>query len=225
MWLHPTLPYAAGKGNRKGGKGMVKRTDGILSVGVLVLLLLALALMVATGSTGEFVAWAWERHHNVLSWYIRPLFFLPFCYFAYRRSLLGMMLTLVALATSMFWFPAPERTDPQVLEFLAVEREYLTGDWTMAKVLLALIVPISFAALGLVFWKRSIVYGLVLLNAVVLVKLAWSFYFGDESGGLTLLPSALAGLAVCDAVILYVVRRMRKRSSPKPPRQVSQHGG
>ena len=56
-------------------KAMVKRTDLILSVGILVLVLLALALMVATGSTGEFVAWAWERHHNVLSWYIRPLFF------------------------------------------------------------------------------------------------------------------------------------------------------
>jgi hypothetical protein len=203
----------------------VKRTDMILAVGMLVLVLLALALMVATGSAGDFVAWAWERHHNVLSWYIRPLFFLPFCYFAYKRSFSGMMLTLVALATSMFWFPAPERRDPQVLEFLAVEREYLTGDWTMAKVLLALLVPISFAALGLVFWKRSIVYGLVLMNAIVLVKLAWSFYFGDESGGLTLLPSALAGLAVCDAVILYVVRGIRKGSSPKPPRQVSQHGG
>ena len=37
----------------------------------------------------------------------------------------------------MFWFSAPERTDPQVLEFLAVEREYLTGDWTTAKVMLA----------------------------------------------------------------------------------------
>src|SRR5919112_2130450 len=206
-------------------KAMVKRTDLILSVGILVLVLLALALMVATGSTGELVAWAWERHHNVLSWYIRPLFFLPFCYFAYRRSLSGMMITLVALATSMFWFPAPERTDPQVLEFLAVEKEYLTGDWTTAKVVLASLVPISFAALGFVFWKRSIVYGLVLMNAVVLAKLAWSFYFGDASGGLTLLPSALAGLAVCDAVILYVVRRIRKGSSPKPPRQVSQHGG
>ena len=203
----------------------MKRTDMILAVGMLVLVLLALALMVATGSAGDFVAWAWERHHNVLSWYIRPLFFLPFCYFAYKRSFSGMMLTLVALATSMFWFPAPERRDPQVLEFLAVEREYLTGDWTMAKVLLALLVPISFAALGLVFWKRSIVYGLVLMNAIVLVKLAWSFYFGDELGGLTLLPSALAGLAVCDAVILYVVRGIRKGSSPKPPRQVSQHGG
>jgi hypothetical protein len=225
MWLHPTLPYAAGTGNRKGGKGMVKRIDVILSVGTLALVLLALALMVATGSTGEFVAWAWERHHNVLSWYIRPLFFLPFCYFAYKRSLSGMILTLVALATSMFWFPTPERTDRQVLEFLAVEREYLTGDWTTAKVVLAALVPISFAALGLVFWKRSVVYGLVLMNAIVLVKLAWSFYFGDESGGLTLLPSALAGLAVCDAVILYVVRRMRKRPSPNLLRQAGQHGG
>ena len=210
-------------------KALVKRSDVILSVGMLVLVLLALALLVATGSTGEFVAWAWERHHNVLSWYIRPLFFLPFCYFAYKRSLSGMILTLLALATSMFWFPAPERSDPMTLEFLAVEREYLTGDWTMAKVLMALLVPMSFAALGFVFWKRSIVYGLVLINAVVLAKHGWSFYFGEESGGLTLLPSALAGLAVCDAVILYVVHRIRKGSSkgssPKPPRQVSQHGG
>jgi hypothetical protein len=202
-----------------------KRTDLLVSVGTLALILLALALMVATGNTGEFLAWAWERHHNVLSWYIRPLFFLPFCYFAYRRSISGMTLTLVALATSMFWFPAPERPDPMTLEFLAVEREYLTGNWTIAKVLLALLVPISFAALGLVFWKRSIVYGLVLLNVVVLVKLAWSFYFGDASGGLTLLPSALAGLAICDAVILYVVRRMRRRSSSESLRQAGQHGG
>jgi hypothetical protein len=203
----------------------MKRTDVILSVGTLALVLLAVVGMAITGTLDEFGAWAWERHHNVLSWYIRPLFFLPFCYFAYKRSLFGMVLTLVALATSMFWFPAPERSDPMTLEFLAVEREYLTGDWTTAKVLMALLVPISFAALGFVFWKRSIVYGLVLLNAVVLIKLAWSFYFGDESGGLTLLPSALAGLAVCDAVILYVVRRMRKRSSPKSPQQAGQHGG
>jgi hypothetical protein len=208
---------------------MAKRTDAILSVGILVLVLLCLALLSATGSTSEFTAWAWERHHNVLSWYIRPLFFLPFCFFAYKRSFSGMILTLLALATSMFWFPAPEHSNPNTLQFLAVEREYLTGDWTPTKVLMALIVPISFAALGFVFWKRSIVYGLVLLNAVVLVKLVWSFYFGDASGGLTLLPSALAGLAVCDAVILYVVHRIRKRSSkrssPKPTRQVSQHGG
>jgi hypothetical protein len=225
MWLHPILPYAAGTGNRKGGKDMVKRTDAILSVGTLVLVLLALALMVATGSTGEFVSWAWERHHNVLSWYIRVLFLLPFCYFAYRRSFSGMTLTLVALATSMFWFPAPERTDPQVLEFLAMEREYLTGDWTLAKVLLALLVPASLAALALAFWKRSIVYGLVVINAIVLVKIVWSFYFGDASGGLILLPSQLAGLVICNAIVLYVAHRMRKRPLPKSPQQAGQHSG
>ena len=196
----------------------MKRTAVILSAGTLALVLLAAAVIAATGNTNEFAAWAWARHHNELSWYIRPLFLLPFCYFAYKRNLWGIVLTVVALATSMFWFPVPERVDPRAAEFLAVEREYLTGDWTLTKVLLALLVPVSFAALAVAFWKRSLVWGLAVINAMVLVKIAWSFYFGEESGGLTLLPSALAGLALCDAVILYVVRRMRKRSLPAPSR-------
>ena len=201
----------------------IRRTDVILSVGTLALVLLAVAVMAATGTLDEFGAWAWERHHNVLSWYIRPLFLLPFCYFAYRRSLFGIVFTLVALATSMFWFPVPEQSNSGTLEFLAMEREYLTGEWTVAKILLALLVPLSFAALGLAFWKRSIVYGLVLINAIVLIKLAWSFYFGDVSGGLTLLPSAIVGLAVCDAVVLYLIRRLRRRSS-EPSRPAGHHG-
>jgi hypothetical protein len=191
----------------------IRRTDVILSVGTLALVLLAVAVMAATGTLDEFGAWAWERHHNVLSWYIRPLFLLPFCYFAYRRSLFGITITLVALATSMFWFPAPEQSSSGALEFLAMEREYLTGEWTVARLLLALIVPLSFAVLALAFWKRSIVYGLVLINAMVLIKVVWSFYFGGGSGGLTLLPSAIVGLAVCDAVVLYLIRRRRRRSS------------
>jgi hypothetical protein len=203
----------------------MKRTDVILSAGTLALALIALVFVAATGNIDEFAAWAWARHHNELSWYIRPLFLLPFCYFAYKRSLLGIVLTVVALGTSMFWFPAPERVSTQAAEFLAAEKEYLTGGWPLWKVMLALVVPISFAALAVAFWKRSLVWGLAVINTMVLVKIAWSFYFGDESGGLTLLPSALVGLAICDAVILYVVRRMRKGSSPRPSRQASQHGG
>ena len=204
---------------------MTKRIDAVLAVGTLALVLLAVGGVAAAGTLDEFAAWAWERHHNVLSWYIRVLFLLPFCYLAYKRSLFGMTLTLVALATSMFWFPAPERPDPRALEFLAMEREYLAGEWTTAKILLGLLVPGSLAALALAFWKRSVVYGLVLINAIVLVKLAWSFYFGDVSGGLTLLPSQLLGLAVLNAVVLYVLHRRRKRSLPKPSQQTGQHGG
>jgi hypothetical protein len=201
-----------------------KRTDVILSVGMLVLVLLALALLVATGSTGEFVAWAWERHHNVLSWYIRPLFILPFCYFAYRRSLWGLVLTLLALATSMFWFPNPEHSSPAVNEMLRAEREYLTANWTLWKVLIALLVPLTFAALGLAFWKRSLVYGLAVINAAVLFKIGWTFLFSTEAGAMSHLPAALLGLVICDALILYVMRRMRARSSYERPQPGGDHG-
>jgi hypothetical protein len=198
----------------------------ILSVGTLALILVALGVVALSGSTEEFAAWAWARHHNELSWYIRPLFLLPFCYFAYKRSLWGITLTVVALGTSMFWFPAPQRAEPGAAAFLAMEREYLTSDWSLWKVLLGLIVPASFAALAEAFWKRSLLWGVAVINAMILVKVVWSFYFGEASGGLTLLPSAVVGLALCDAVIVYVVRRRRRRrSSPEPPRRVSQHGG
>ncbi len=202
----------------------MKRTDVLLSAGTLALVLLAVVGVAATGTLDEVVAWAWERHHNVLSWYIRPLFFLPFCFFAYKRSLFGMTLTLVALATSMAWFPATEATSPAVTEMLAAEEEYLTGDWTTLKVLLALIVPISFAALGLAFWKRSLFWGLAVINGAILIKTGWTFVISTEAGAMSHLPAAVLGLAVLNAVILYVRHRMRKRSSPRSPQQAGQHG-
>ena len=54
------------------GSNIPKRTDVILAAGTLALALIAAGVIVATASTDEFVAWAWARHHNVLSWYVRP---------------------------------------------------------------------------------------------------------------------------------------------------------
>ena len=202
----------------------MKRTDIILSVGTLMLVLVALAALAVTGTIDEFVAWAWARHHNVLSWYIRPLFFLPFCYFAYRRSLWGIVLTLLALVTSMFWFPVPENSSSAVNEMLASEREYLTANWTLWKILIALLAPLTFAALGLAFWKRSLVWGLAVVNAAVLFKIGWTFLFSTEAGAMSHLPAALLGLVVCYALILYVMRRMRARSSYERPQPGGDHG-
>ena len=202
----------------------MRRTDVLLSAGTLALVILAVVGMATTGTIDGFVAWAWERHHNVLSWYIRPFFFLPFCFFAYRRSLFGMTLTLLALATSMAWFPAPETTSPAVIEMLAAEEAYFAAGWPLWKVLLALIVPISFAALGLAFWKRSLVWGLAVINGAILIKTGWTFVVSTEAGAMSHLPAAVLGLAVLNAVILYVRQRMRKRSLPKPPQQAGQHG-
>jgi hypothetical protein len=206
------------------GSDIPKRTDVILSVATLALAIVAAGVVAATASTDEFVAWAWARHHNVLSWYLRPLFFLPFCYFAYRRSLWGIVLTLLALVTSMFWFPAPEHASPAVNEMLASERQYLTANWTLWKVLIALLVPLTFAALGLAFWKRSLVWGLAVVNAAILFKIAWTFLFSTQAGAMSHLPAAVLGLVVCDALILYVMREIRARSSYGRPRPEEHHG-
>ena len=86
----------------------MKRTDVVLAVGMLATVLSALVALAATGSVDGFLSWVWARHHNELSWYVRPLFLLPFCFFASRRSLSGMVVTLLVFPTSLFWFPAPE---------------------------------------------------------------------------------------------------------------------
>ena len=202
----------------------LKRADLILSASTLTLVLVTAAIVVATGQLDEFTAWAWARHHNVLSWYIRPLFILPFCFFAFRRSLLGIVLTVLALATSMFWFPAPQSASPAVNEMLASEREYLTANWTLWKVLIALLVPIGFTALALAFWKRSLAWGLAVINVLVLFKIGWTFVFSTEAGAMSHLPAAVLGLFVCDAVLLYLMRRMRARSAYRRPRPEEHHG-
>ena len=78
-------------------------------------------------------------------------------------------------------------------------------------VLMALLVPASLAALALAFWKRSLFYGLATINAIMLSKIAWSFYYGGDSGR-ALLPPALVGVVICDAVILYVVYQIRGKA-------------
>jgi hypothetical protein len=163
----------------------------------------------------DFWIWAWDRHHNIWSWYLRPLFLLPFCYFAFKRSATGILLTLLALLTSMFWFPKPAEPDPRVVAFLEMEKAYLTQDWTIWKVLLSLLVPLSLSALAMAFWKRSLLYGVIVINAIAIAKTVWSFVFGSALGGLAVLAPAAAGLAVCNAVILLVAWHVRRRSRPR----------
>ena len=160
----------------------------------------------------ELVSWAWARHHNILSWYIRPLFLLPFCFFAYRRSVVGIVVTLVALMTSMAWFPAPAQPDPAVVQLLQVERDYLLGQWTVGKVVIALLVPVVFGGIAVALWRRSIGWALVVINAAVLFKIAWTYFFDAGGAGADAhLPAALVGLAVVDVVLVLAVGWLRRR--------------
>ena len=158
----------------------------------------------------DWAEWAWARHHNVLSWYVRPLFLIPFCYFAYRRSGIGIAVTLLALATSMFWFPAPEVVSPAVRAALEAEREYLLGEWNLWKLAVALLVPFLFTALALAFWHRSLRWGVGVVNAMVLIKILWTGVFFERAAFFAHLLPALMGLALCNLFFIWRMRQHRR---------------
>ncbi len=148
---------------------------------------------------GQLVEWAWARHHNPLSWYIRPLFVLPFCYFASRRSITGLGLTVLATLSSIAWFPAPQSPSPEVVEYLALERRWLTsGPLTLAIVAL---IGLSLWLLAAAFWTRRWLYGVLVLNVATSAKVAFSVVLGGEAGWASLAP-AIATLLVCNAAFL-----------------------
>lgn len=165
----------------------------------------------------DFLSWAWERHHNPLSWYIRPLFVLPFCYFAFKKSVWGVVLTVGAVATSMFWFPAPAVNDPRAAEFLAIERQYITGAWTLPKIAMTALVPLWFVVLAWVFWRRSWLAGFLVINVGALLKVVWSFYFGGAAAW-SIIPAVSLGAVVVNGVMLYAYRRVGERPGERRSR-------
>lgn len=155
----------------------------------------------------EFIAWVWGRHHNILSWYVRPFFILPYCYFSYHRKLSFVLLTLLLLPTTLFWFPAPDKPSEKVIQYLAWEQEFLLNAPLVQKVILLILVVIFLVLLSVAFWKRSLVYGLVVLNVGTGLKVMWSIFFAGGIGMASLLPSVVT-LFVCNtAFLLYWVTK------------------
>ena len=155
----------------------------------------------------QFSELAWARHHNLLSWYIRPLLLLPFCYFAFRRSFAGMLFSIFAIATSMMWFPEPTAPSEDAKAFLEMEREYLSVGWTTRKLLMTCSIPLFFVLLAAAFWKRKPFYGILVLVVGGVAKMIWSVAEGSASG-YSLFPAAILGLVVSGAMI--VVGRKRQ---------------
>jgi len=158
-----------------------------------------------------FFDWVFERHHNQWSWYIRPIFLIPFCYFSYKRSWAGISITIFCLFTSMFWFNTPQVVSEPVKEFLQFEKEWLYGEWNFKKIMLIVTVPFSFFALGLSFWKRSLLMGLGVVVLMATGKIIWSIQNAGESGKSILVP-AIIGLSICCVLIYLGFKRLEKKN-------------
>jgi hypothetical protein len=158
----------------------------------------------------DFLDWAWARHLNPLSWYVRPLFILPFCYFAYKKSARGIVLTLAAVASSMFWFPVPATPDPRAVALLNVERQYVGGPLTLERIVLTTLIPIWFVALAWGVQRRSWLAVVTVISCGTLLKVAWLFREAGSNAWLIVPPVAL-GTAACACVLLVAYTRVRRR--------------
>lgn len=69
----------------------------------------------------SILEWAFQRHLNPMSWYIRPIFLVALAYFCYRRSWKGAIITFLLMTSSMVWFPVPERINPEMQAVLDYE--------------------------------------------------------------------------------------------------------
>ncbi|WP_342757420.1 hypothetical protein [Kineothrix sedimenti] len=178
---------------------MTKKMDYILGMVFAVATVIFIILFL---TDDIFFKWAFERHHNVLSWYIRPIFIIPIVLFAYKKSMTGIFVSIFALFTSMFWFSAPAVSSPQILSFLAFEMEYLKGEWTVPKIIISLSVPIFFIALIIAAWKRNWKWLLGVVIAAAVLKVLWSVVFGGEAG-MSILKPAITGLIICIGGFYY----------------------
>ncbi len=152
----------------------------------------------------DVLRWAWARHANPLSWYIRPLFFLPLAYFAWRRRPWALALTLVALLTSFFWFPAPAHPDPRIQGVLDMEREFLTRP-NPFQVLMLCLAPLLLTGFCVALWRRSLGWGIVVFDAAALAKIVWTVTEAGADGTATYVP--VGGGALLVTVLLVTVAR------------------
>ena len=172
--------------------------------------LLSAALIAAFFTDSRFFHWAFARHLTPLSWYIRPLFLIPFCLAAYRRSHAGIWATLLLLLSSMFWFPPPAVPNERIRQFLAMEQDFLLGGWNTAKVLAAGMVVLSLMLIAAAFWQRKPRLGLFCLAAAAAGKTLWGIRYGRAAGYAVILPAAF-GLLLCIVVIGIVLHQIKQR--------------
>jgi len=176
----------------------------------LILLALTILFLVVSMTNQTFFDWVFERHHNQWSWYIRPIFLIPFCFFAYKRNWTGISITVFCLFTSMFWFNRPEFVSDNVMTFLQFEKDWLYGEWNYKKTILIITVPISFFALGLAFWKHSLIMGLGVVVLMATGKIVWSIQNAGESGKSIIVP-AILGLLICSGLIFYGFKKLERK--------------
>lgn len=177
-------------------------------------LLCSAVMLFNAGVNGEKLGdWIWNRHQNQFSWYSRPLFIVPACYYAYRQNIFLIAGFMVLLFCSLFWFSAPDQVPEHVMRYLEWEKQlFLSNESVFTLLLMVLAVVVYLYLLFYAFWRRNPWMGLVLINVGTITKIVVSISLGKEAGGAAVVPS-LSSLAIINTFALVIWKR-KKMTDP-----------
>ncbi|MBL1409949.1 hypothetical protein [Sphingobacterium faecale] len=155
----------------------------------------------------ELLEWAFQRHLNPLSWYIRPIFLILLCYVAYKRRLFWILILFLVMMSSMVWFPSPKEINPQMQKILELEKELLAHPKSA-------IATISFMLLFVIailiaFWHHSLKWGLLIVNVTLIGKVVLTLFLTGENGWAPI-GNTLFGLILVNGIALTISYRKKQ---------------
>ncbi len=179
---------------------------------VTAVLLYSAALLISAYCDGKgLAAWVWDRHQNQFSWYSRPLFLIPVCYYAYRRNLGLILGFMIMLFCSLFWFEAPAEVPSHVSAYLDWEKQlFFSNESLIPLFTLVVVVCVFLILLFTAFWQRNPVLGLILINAGTVAKVVVSVALAKETGAASIVPS-LSSLIVVNLVAFVLWRVLKQK--------------
>lgn len=154
--------------------------------------------------------WAFQRHLNPLSWYIRPIFLIILAYFAYKRSWKGLIATFVLMMSSMVWFPAPETINPQMQTVLEFEKMLLSDPVSAIATLIFMMIFV--VLIGAAFWRHSLKLGIIIINITLIGKVVLSLLLTGEDGWAPL-GNTIFGLILINGIGLFLIFRKRRNKA------------
>jgi len=189
------------------------RIDLLVMLIIAIMLIYSSVLLIIAFSKGIHIGeWIWDRHQNLFSWYSRPLFIIPACYYAYRQKVGFIIAILVLLATSLFWFAPPLEVSSTVSGYLEWERQaFLNPDNRLPLFLLSIAVIVFLILLFYAFWHRNYWIGLLVLNIGNLLKIAVSVAFGGEAGKAAIIPT-LSSILILNLIAVGIWKWRSKKS-------------
>ncbi len=121
----------------------------------------------------------WERHKNPISWVCRPFFGLIISYGAVLENWVILVIGVIGIGTSWFWFPKWKNTPDWAEDFINREWEVLTpaNPWDFKRVILPSIgLPVGLAGLAAVLWFLEYPWnwmGIFIFLLLSVAKITW----------------------------------------------------